>query len=228
QHWSPGSPAVGLLVEFQVHEGFGAGDGGDFAHLAEDLQQVVVVFADDLHEKIERSRGDHDVVEFVYLGQLAGYLFEVAAALDADHGLPVEAQRHWVGHRDDLDDAAVDQKLHALPDAGLGQADRLPDRGVGTPPVLLQLLDDQLGHFVEGYLAGPGTAPPSSVRCGGHGRCPWRVSHVAASFTRPSRHGQATPSGSCVTQRWWATLTESVVIIEYPLLIQLISSVRLA
>jgi hypothetical protein len=59
-----------------------------------------------------------------------GYAFEIALALDADHGLPVEAEHHRVGHGHDLHDPAVDETLYALPDGSLGQADSLADRGV--------------------------------------------------------------------------------------------------
>ena len=79
------------------------------------------------------------------LGDLGG----VAGAADADHGLPGEAELHGIGDGDDLHDAGVDHALHALAHGGLGQADRLADARIRPAAVLLQLLDDRLGEFVE-------------------------------------------------------------------------------
>ena len=83
------------------------------------------------------------------LDELVGDLLQVAVAADADHGLAAEAEHQRVGHRDDLHDAGLLQPLHALPDGGLGQPDRLADRRVGLAAVGLQLLDDPLGDLVE-------------------------------------------------------------------------------
>ena len=51
-------------------------------------------------------------------------------ALDADHGLPLKTERHWIGHGGDLHDPAVDETLHPQPGASLGQADSLADGAV--------------------------------------------------------------------------------------------------
>src|SRR5690349_16108204 len=58
-----GSPHVGLLLELEVDEALGgahSGDGPDA--FVDDLQQVVVVLADDLHQEVEGARGHHDVL----------------------------------------------------------------------------------------------------------------------------------------------------------------------
>src|SRR5215469_4879743 len=96
-HWSSGSPAIGLLAEFQVYEGLGTGDARNTTHPAEDLQQVIVVLTDHLHEDVERSRGDHHVVDLAHAREVVGHPLEVTLTLDADHGLPAEAQRHGIG-----------------------------------------------------------------------------------------------------------------------------------
>ena len=83
--------------------------------------------------------GDHDVVDFVDLGQLVGDRLDVAGHRDRDHRLPGQADLHRIGDRDDLHDAGVDQPLHPLAHRRLGQPDRLADRGVRAAPVLLQL-----------------------------------------------------------------------------------------
>src|SRR5215467_14975870 len=77
-HWSSGPPAVGLLTEFQVHEGLGAGDARHAAYPAEDLEQVVVVLADHLDEDVEGARGDHHVVDLVHVREMVGDPLEVA------------------------------------------------------------------------------------------------------------------------------------------------------
>jgi hypothetical protein len=77
----------------------------------------------------------------------------------------VEAEHHRVGHGDDLHHTGVGETLHALADGGLGQADGLADGGVGTPAVLLQLLDDPFGNLVESdprAAAAPVPAGPSN------------------------------------------------------------------
>ena len=50
----------------------------------------------------------------------------------------------------------VEQPLDALADGGLGEPDRGGDPRVGTPAVLLQLLDDRPRDVVEHQPAGPG------------------------------------------------------------------------
>jgi hypothetical protein len=79
---------------------------------------------------------------------LAGHLLQVTVGLDGDHGLPPETQRQRIGHRHDLHHAGVLEALNPLPDRCLGQPHDLADRGVGTPAVLLQLLDNPLGDVV--------------------------------------------------------------------------------
>jgi len=85
----------------------------------------------------------------------------------------VEAQRQRVGDRDDLHHAGVLETLDSLPDGGLGQPDRLADRGVGPSAVFLQLLDDLLGDIV-GY---------ETTRALGRKR-PRAVRHAVASNSR--------------------------------------------
>ena len=79
-----------------------------------------------------------------------------------DHGLAAEADLQRIGDRHDLHDPGLAQLLDPLADGGLGQADRLGDRAVGAPAVLLQLLDDGLvGLRREGRLAEE-QAPPAA------------------------------------------------------------------
>src|SRR6185312_8138814 len=120
------------------------------ANPAQDLEQVIVVLADDLGEHVERAGGDDDVIDLLHVGELPGHFLQVAIGLDGDHGLPPEAQGQRIGDGDDLHHAGVLEALHALPDGRLGQPHGLADRGVGAPAVLLQLLDDLLGDVV-GY-----------------------------------------------------------------------------
>jgi len=96
--------------------------------------------------------------------QVVGHPFEVAGALDADHGLPAEAERQRVGHRDYLHDPAVHQPLYPLAHRGLGQADHLADRRVRTAAVLLQLLDDPLGQVIEDHADRAAGAAPAAPR----------------------------------------------------------------
>ncbi len=81
--------------------------------------------------------------------------------LSGDHRLPGEADLGRIGDGDDLHDAAVDELLHPLPHRRLGQPDRLADRGVRAPAVLLQLLDDRLGHVVRMRCCG--SKPPADL-----------------------------------------------------------------
>src|ERR1022692_668627 len=92
------------------------------------------------------------------------YPFEVAGALDADHGLPPESERQRVGHCDYLHDPAVDQSLDPLAHRGLGPADYLADRWVGAAAVLLQLLDDLLGQVIEDDPDRAARAAPAAAR----------------------------------------------------------------
>ena len=72
-----------------------------------------------------------------------------AVDVDADHRLPAEAELERVGDGHDLHDPGLGEPLDPLPHGGLGEPDGLADRGVGASAVLLQLLDDRLGHVVE-------------------------------------------------------------------------------
>src|SRR5579862_6081409 len=146
---SSGSPRVGLLAEFEVDERLGARHARHGPDPAQDLEQLVIVFADDLGQHVEGARADHDVVDLFHLGQLVGDLLQVTVGLDGDHRLALEAEHEGIGDRDDLHDPGLLQPLHALPDGCLGKPDRLADRRVGTPAVFLQLLDDLLGDIVE-------------------------------------------------------------------------------
>ena len=113
---------------------------------------MVVVLADDLGEHVERPGGDHDVVDLGDRGERVG-----DRRTSPSTRMPIMACR-WkpdlerVGDRDDLHDALVEQPLHPLPDGRLGQPDRLADGRVRPPAVLLQLLDDRLGHLVEAHV----------------------------------------------------------------------------
>src|SRR5580700_4395396 len=97
---------------------------------------------------------------------MVGDLLQVPAALDADHGLPAEAEHQRVGHRDDLHDPGLDQPLDPLPDRGLGEPDRLADGGVGAAAVFLELLDYLLRKMVQDGARGaaPGGAPVPAGR----------------------------------------------------------------
>ena len=106
-------------------------------------------------EQVERAGGDHHVVDLAQLGEPVGDRLEVARGPYADHGLAGEAELERVGDRDDLHHAGVEQPLHPLADRRLGQPDRLADRRVRPPAVLLELLDDLLGHVVEQGVAAP-------------------------------------------------------------------------
>src|SRR5205823_2539390 len=141
---------------------------------------------------------------------------QVPLALDANHGLTAEAERHRVGDRDDLHDAAVDQPLDPLPDRGLGQADRLADCRVGPPAVLLELLDDPFRGVVEDDARGPPGSvpafPPGPVPVGtlsaADDRSPWHMSHAVASFARQSCH----ESSRCqlISLKYMNSATESL------------------
>ena len=78
-----------------------------------------------------------------------GHRLDGALDVDPDHRLPAEAELEGVGDGDDLHDPGLGEPLHPLAHGGLGEADRLADRGVGATAVLLQLLDDRLGDLVE-------------------------------------------------------------------------------
>ena len=114
-----------------------------------DLQQVVVVLADDLDHEVEGARGDDHVVDLGHGGQRVGDGLEVALDVDADHRLAPEAHGERVGDGDDLHHALVEQLLDALAHGRLGEADGLADRGVRPAAVLLELLDDREGDGVE-------------------------------------------------------------------------------
>ena len=104
---------------------------------------------DRLDEEVVGPGGDHDVVDLGQRGQRVGDRLQRALDPDADHRLAGEAELERVGDRDDLHDAGVEQPLDPLADRGLGQADDLADGCVGTPAVLLQLLDDGLRDVIE-------------------------------------------------------------------------------
>src|ERR1022692_3624760 len=178
--WSSGPPAVGLLAQFQVHEGLRTCHARNGPHAADDLQELVVVLADDLDEEIERPRCDDHIVDFIHAREEVGHRLDVADAPDADH------QR--VSHRDARHPSGVDQPLHPLAHRGLGQPDRLADRRVGAPAVLLKLLDDLLRDVIEhdarNVTGGPVAAQPTARG----GRRARRVCHASASFASQSCH----------------------------------------
>src|SRR5436305_883384 len=130
------SPWVGLLAELEVDEGLRTGHEGHGADPAQDLEQVIVVLADDLRQHVERAGGDDDVVDLLHVGELPGHFLQVAVGLDGDHGLPPEAERQRIGDGHDLHHAGVLEALHALPDGRLGQPYGLADRGIGTPAAM--------------------------------------------------------------------------------------------
>ena len=121
---------------------------------------------------------------------MVGDPLQISFALDADHGLPVETERHRVGHGHDLHDAAVQQPLDPLPDGRLGKPDGLADGRVGAAAVLLKLLDDSLGRVVQDRAnaavapGADGPVPPARAVAVAVGEddSPWRVSHAFASF----------------------------------------------
>ncbi len=145
-------PIVLLFNEFQIYQGFRGGHPGYGADLGvEQLEQLGVVLADHLRDRVEGAGGQHDVVDGVDLRQLLGDLRGVPPrAADPNHRLSGEPpQLERIGHRDDLHDTGIHQTLHPLAHRRLREPDGLTDRGIGTTAVLLQLLDNGLGHLVQ-------------------------------------------------------------------------------
>src|SRR3954451_6324217 len=137
---SSGAPVVELFYELEIDERLGRAHRRTAADaLAHQIEQVIVVLAHDLDEQVEAARRDDDIGDFWHLGDLAGDCFDVAFTPDADHRLTGEADLQRVGDRDDLHHATVEQALHALPDGGLREPDRLADSRVRSPTVFLQL-----------------------------------------------------------------------------------------
>ncbi|MEG8034502.1 hypothetical protein QP157_03940 [Sphingomonas sp. LR61] len=143
-------PVVELFAELQVDEGLGAGDARDGPDRAvEQFDQVVVVLADDLDHQVEAAGGHDEVVDRRQLFEGIGDCSGVTADPDADHRLPVEAELHRVGDRDDLHDAGLGELLDALPDRRLAETDGLADLAVRTAAVRLELFDDPLRGVVD-------------------------------------------------------------------------------
>src|SRR4051812_42368426 len=85
---SSGSPRVGLLHQLEVDERLAAPHRRDRPDaVVEQLQQAVVVRADELDDDVERPGGDHHVVDLVEGRELGGDGLDVALDVDADHGL---------------------------------------------------------------------------------------------------------------------------------------------
>ena len=138
------TPRVGLLGRAEVDERLGRRAHRDGADLVVDeREEVVVVLAHDLDQQVERAGGEHDVDDVGDVREHVGHGADVAVDVDADHRHAVEAERQGIGDRHDLQDAGVDELLHALAHRRLGQADRLGDARVRPAAVLLQLLDDR-------------------------------------------------------------------------------------
>src|SRR5215469_10247522 len=146
---SSGPPAVGLLAEFQVNKRLGRRDARDGSNAAENLEEVIVVLAHHLDQDVERAGREDDVVDFLHTREMSGNPLQVAAAADTDHGLAREAERHWIGHSDDLHGASIDEPLDALPHGCLGKPNGLSDRRVGAPAILLELLDYLLRQVIK-------------------------------------------------------------------------------
>ena len=167
-------------------------NAGQRANLCvQQLEQIVVVLADDFGDHVERAGGQHHVVDRRQLRQLLRQFDAVARAADADHRLPGEAELHRIGDRDDLHDARVDQPLHPLAHRRLRKPDRLADPGIGPPPVLLQFLDDRLRQLIELHrrvepvgrppAAAPGECRPGRGVC--HGDDSARIPSSQATMT---------------------------------------------
>ena len=145
---------------------------------------MLVALADHLDEQVEGAGGDHDVVDLVERRELVGDRLEGAADPDR-RSSPAGRSRARVGSvtATTCITPRVDQPLHALADGGLGQPDHLADRGVRASAVLLQLLDDGLGHVVERRtptrpelddLLTAGSVPAFGASVKGHRACPGR------------------------------------------------------
>src|SRR6185369_12376320 len=100
---------------FQVHERLRRGDAGYGPDgVVEQVQQVVVVGADQLGEQVVAAGAHDHVVDLGDGGDGVGDRPHVTGDLDADHDLAGEAQHQRVGDRDDLHHAAVQQSLYPL------------------------------------------------------------------------------------------------------------------
>src|SRR5882757_3228327 len=123
---SSGPPGIGLLLEPQIYEGLGRADARYGSDLRVDhFEEMLVVARGELDEEVVRAGADDDVVDLGVRAQLGGELAHIAVDLDPDHGLTVEADPEWIGHRDDLHHPGVEEALDPLPYRRLRQADRL-------------------------------------------------------------------------------------------------------
>src|SRR4051812_7939759 len=165
---SVGAVVVGLFVYPQTDRRLGLADALDGADaVVDDAEQVLVVAADDLQLEVVPAGGEHAVVDLVDLADRLGGETRVTGHRDRHRGHHPETEGDRVGYGDDLQGSRVDQRLHPLPDGGLGQADRVTDRGVGAAAVLLELAQDRLAHVVEQVRRRTGRA--GAVAGAGHG-----------------------------------------------------------
>src|SRR5215210_3874767 len=143
---SASAPLVGLLDHPQVHEGLRLADAVDGAQLlGQELEERLVVLADDLDEEVERPGSDDDVVDLREFRDRVGHIEEtVALAPDADHRLLLEPELERVGDADDLEDSALDEPIRPGSHRGLRHPEVGRDLGEGPPAVLLEVLDDPL------------------------------------------------------------------------------------
>lgn len=110
---------------------------------------MVVVGAVRLDEQVERSRRDHDMVDFGQLVEFIGDGVDVAVDPDADHCLAGKAELCGIGDRHDRNDPGPEKPVHPLAYRRLREADRLRNCGVRSAAILLQLLDNLLREVVE-------------------------------------------------------------------------------
>ena len=197
-----------MNVSVRAHAGHGADPAGD------QVEQLLVAGADHLAQHVVGAGGHHHVDRpppWPTSASATGC--DGAVDVDPDHRLAAEAELQRVGDRDDLHDAGVGEPLHPLAHGGLGEPDRLADRGVGAAAVLLQLLDDRLGDVVEHVVCprpgGDLSAMPVIV-VAGHGA--WQA--LAAATDAVNR----VVSASDLTVPWHSTCRDNGIPCPVPAL----------
>ena len=100
---------------------------------------MLVIFADQLDQDVERARADDDVLELGESRELVRDVPQIAVGADADERLAGEADRERVGDRHDLHHVVVEKAPYPLAHRSLGQPDRLGEGRIRAAPVPLKL-----------------------------------------------------------------------------------------